>query len=224
MVIPAEILCQLMPYHCFFQPEAELRDLLATFAATRQRSFLEVGTHKGFTSAAVAIAFPEARVVTLDLPNPLSTTWNPLPSAQVGVAHRALGITHRIDLRLMDSSEMWRFASQGETFDLIFIDGDHSPDAVFRDLILAADLLPRHGGVLMAHDYTDVGEPHRPAWTFGVQQAVDRFLAVRPFGKRRLAGLLVALERETAGPSAWRIQVLQGDPVLARPLPDTHND
>lgn len=195
MVIPGEVLDRLMPYHCFYQPEEELCDLLATFNGTGRRSFLEVGTHKGFTSAAIAIAFPEARVVTLDLPDSTNTQWNPLPCALVGEAHRALGVAHRIEQRFLDSSEMWRFAGKGEVYDMVFIDGDHSPDAVFRDLILAADLLPKGEGVIVVHDYTDAGEPQRPAWTVGVYQAVERFLAVRPFRKRRLSGLLAALGR-----------------------------
>jgi predicted O-methyltransferase YrrM len=194
MVIAQDILSRLMAYHCLFEPEAELADLLATLEATRARAFLEIGTHKGFTSAAIALAFPGTRVVTLDLPDPSRTQWNPLPRNLVGEAHRALGIQDRVEQRFMDSSELWRFVGRGEVYDLVFIDGDHSPDAVFRDLILAADLLPREGGVLVAHDYTDAQEPGRPGWTIGVQQAVDRFLAVRPFRKRRLMGLLVALE------------------------------
>lgn len=201
MVIDAASLAQLMPYHCFVMPEAELADLLASFAATRRRSFLEIGTHKGFSSAAIALAFPDARVVTMDLPDPTSTRWNPLPATELGAAHRALGLSERIEQLLMDSAELWRLAGRGSVFDLVFIDGDHSPDAVFRDLILATDLLPRDGGVIVAHDYTDADEPNRPGWTLGVQQAVDRFLAVRPFTKRRLAGLLVALERDSVSAS-----------------------
>lgn len=194
MVIAKDLIARLMAYHCLFEPEAELTDLLATFAGTRARAFLEIGTHKGFTSAALALAFPETRVVTLDLPDPTRTSWNPLPRSLVGEAHHVVGVEHRIEQRFMNSSELWRFAGRGEVYDLVFIDGDHSPDAVFRDLILAADLLPRDGGVLVAHDYTDPQELERPGWTVGVQQAVDRFLAVRPFRKRRLLGLLVALE------------------------------
>lgn len=117
-----------------------------------------------------------------------------LPSALVGEAHRALTLTSRIDQRFMDSSELWRLAGSGVVFDLVFVDGDHSPDAVFRDLILGADVLARDGGIMLAHDYTDAHESPRPHWTIGVQQAVDRFLSVRPFRKRRLPGLLVALE------------------------------
>jgi len=194
MVIAKDLLARLMAYHCLSDPEAELADLLTTFAGTRARAFLEIGTHKGFTSAALALAFPETRVVTVDLPDPTRTQWNPLPRSLVGEAHRVAGVEHRIEQRFMNSSELWRFAGRGEVYDLVFIDGDHSPEAVFRDLILAADLLPRDGGVLVAHDYTDPHEAGRPGWTIGVQQAVDRFLAVRPFRKRRLLGLLVALE------------------------------
>jgi predicted O-methyltransferase YrrM len=194
VVIDAAVWDRLRPFHCFYDPEAELNAVLQTFSSTPAGSFLEVGTHKGFTSAAVAAVFPQARVVTLDLPDSLRTIWNPLPRAQVGEAHRALGVAARIEQHFLDSSELWRFAATGERFDVIFIDADHSEGAVFRDLILAADLLPRRGGVLLAHDYTDTDEAHRPGWTLGVQAAVQRFLEVRPFRKQRLPGLLVRLE------------------------------
>jgi predicted O-methyltransferase YrrM len=184
-----------MPYHLLVDPDAELRDLLAAFEATAGRAFLEIGTHKGFTSAAIALAFPHAQVVTIDLPDPLRTQWNPLPRSLVGQAHRELGVSNRIEQRFMDSSDLWLMAARGELYDLVFIDGDHSSGAVFRDLILAADLLPREGGLLLAHDYTEPDESCRPSWTIPVQLAVDRFLSIRPFCKRRLSGLLVALER-----------------------------
>lgn len=194
MVIAPDLLAQLMAYHCFHQPEAEMAAVIETFAATRASAFLEIGTHKGFTSACISLAFPQARVVTIDLPDTTRTRRNPLTRRLVGEAHRAFGLEQRIEQRFVDSAELWRFAGKGESFDLVFVDGDHSPHAVFRDLILAADLVPRNGGVVLAHDFTDAHEASRPIWTVGVQQAVDQFLEVRPFRKRRLAGLLVALE------------------------------
>lgn len=194
MVIDSDLLAKLLPYHCLLDPESEFGDVLASFASTSGGAFLEIGTHKGATSAAVAVTFPRARVVTIDLPDSTSTRWNPLPRRLVGEAHRALGVTNQIEQRFMDSTELWRLAGRGEVYDMVFIDGDHSPEAVFRDLILSADLLPRDGGLLLVHDYTDPQDVVRPEWTHGVQQAVDRFIEVRPFHKRRLSGLLLALD------------------------------
>src|SRR5262249_41748485 len=93
---------------------------------------------------------------------------------------------------------LWRLAAANERYDAVFIDGDHSPDTVFRDLILSTDLLPRDNGGLLVHEYTAEDELDRPNWTFGVQHAGDRFLEVRPFAKRRLPGLLLALTRTPA--------------------------
>jgi hypothetical protein len=194
MVISHDLLLRLMPHHLFVDPESEMRDLLSSFEAADGEAFLEIGTHKGFASAAIALAFPDARVVTVELPDPLQTLWDPLPRSLVGQAHRDLGVAQRIEQRFMDHADLWLLAARGEVYDVVFIDGDHSMEAVFRDLILAADLLRGRRGVLLLHDYTGADEPNRRPWTIPVQQAVDRFLAVRPFRKRRLSGLLVALE------------------------------
>src|ERR1041384_5874465 len=150
MVIAPDIVAQLMTYHCFYQPEAEMAAVIETFAATPARAFREIGTHRGFTSACIILAFPQARVVSIDLPDPTRTPWNPLARSLVGEAHRVFGLDQRIEQRFVDSAELWRFAGKGESFDLVFVDGDHSPHAVFRDLILAADLVPRCGGVVLA--------------------------------------------------------------------------
>jgi predicted O-methyltransferase YrrM len=196
MVIARELLEQLMPFHCLLDPAAELGALIEIFGSTPARSFLEVGTHKGATSAAIAFNFPDARIVTLDLPNSLDTIWNPLPRQQVGAAHHAMGLAARIEQCFMSSSELWQFSARGDSFDMAFVDADHSCDAVFRDLMLCADLLSGPRAVLAVHDYTGPEESNRPSWTYGVQQAVDRFLCARPFRKRRLPGLLLLLEPE----------------------------
>ena len=62
----------------------------------------------------------------------------------------------------MDSAELWRLAARGERFDLIFVHGDHGAEDVFRDLMLAADLLRDERSLLVAHDYPAADEPQRP--------------------------------------------------------------
>jgi len=63
-------------------------------------------------------------------------------------------------------------ASLPETFDTVFIDGDHSYDAVVAD-VRALEGRVVSGGVVLFHDYQDRrnADPDEPA--FGVQQAVE---------------------------------------------------
>jgi SAM-dependent methyltransferase len=77
-------------------------------------------------------------------------------------------------------------------FDLIFIDADHSYEAVSRDIALALPLL-RPGGLIAFHDYGNPADP-------GVAWAVDEFLAG---GARLLARVdSLALVRPAAAEAA----------------------
>ncbi len=66
------------------------------------------------------------------------------------------------------------FRAQGRKIDMVFIDGDHSYEAVRAD-ILAWRALLMPGGVLSGHDYS---------WT-GVIKAVDELLPNRQTGDLR---------------------------------------
>ncbi len=118
----------------------------------------EIGTRTGRTARHVARYCPQvARLVAIDLEPPL------LPDI--------FADEPRITFRQGWSDEAAKdFAD--ESFDLVFIDADHSEEWVLRDL---AAWLPkvRAGGVIAGHDY---GAPHHP----GVKRAVDRVFANHP--------------------------------------------
>lgn len=187
------------PFHCLKDPDTELPALLTAFAWTKKRSVLEIGTWQGATTAALRLAFPDAAIWTVDLPNPETSKFNPQGRALTGVAHRRLlGRTIKPIKQLwMDSADLLAAygGPDGPRFDMVFVDGDHSTDGCHRDLHTAASLLDE-GGVIVAHDYTEEGidqEP-RPHWTKDVERAVNWFLKERPdFRKERLAGWLVKL-------------------------------
>jgi predicted O-methyltransferase YrrM len=81
-------------------------------------------------------------------------------------------------------------------FDMVFVDGDHSEDAVYRDAC-SAHMLIRDSGIILVHDYTDPSDDERPPWTQDVYRAVERFLSEQPgFERTRLPGWLVALQRK----------------------------
>ena len=69
-----------------------------------------------------------------------------------------------------ESSETAHTHFEDRSLDLVFIDGDHSYDAVRRDILLFAPKV-QSGGVLAGHDYRD-GE--------GVRRAVDELIGDCP--------------------------------------------
>lgn len=191
-----DVLASVLPYHCLMDPATELSDLFDAFERTGARTILEIGTYKGATAAAFGLAFPEARVTTIDLPEPEKTSWNPLDSKLTGGAIRVLGVKNVDEVR-MSSANLGAWVSAGRRFDMIFVDGDHSTEGVARDILYALDLLAP-GGCVVAHDYTDLSDSKRPPWTVSVYEGVEEVLRRRPgTARRRLAGWLVELRPVT---------------------------
>ena len=70
------------------------------------------------------------------------------------------------------------------TFDMIYIDGDHSYEGCRRDLMVAyAKVKP--GGFIMGHDYEMNMCKARNYYNFGVKNAVDQFCEL--FGQKLVA-------------------------------------
>jgi len=65
-----------------------------------------------------------------------------------------------------------------ETFDMVYLDADHSYEACKRDLQTSFNKVKK-GGFIMGHDYEMNMNKARTRWAFGVKQAVDEFCAQR---------------------------------------------
>lgn len=78
------------------------------------------------------------------------------------------------------------------SIDLVYIDADHTYDAVRRDIAAYAPLV-RHGGILGGHDYVNTGG----RIPFGVKRAVDEYAIRRRFMHR--------LHITTDNPRSWYI-------------------
>ena len=63
---------------------------------------------------------------------------------------------------------------EDNTFDMIYIDADHSYEGAKRDIQIAYNKL-KHGGWLMGHDYEMNMRKAKQVYHFGVKQAVDEF-------------------------------------------------
>lgn len=190
----AQIVDKVRQWSLLYDPDVELPALFEAFRQTGASRFLEIGTFKGATAAAMALRFPNAEIVTLDLPDTTKSAWNAQPNEQVGIAYKALGLSDSIKQWDMPSSWLdgegiWKREGFGR-FDLIFIDGDHSEEGCYRDLVNCSKLL-HDGGCLVVHDYDE--SPGAKSWCNDVKRAVDRFCRETNWRKERLAGWLVRL-------------------------------
>jgi len=144
---------------CLRDARAELEEILAACERTDAKKVLEIGTFRGATAAAIAMAFPEATVYTVDLPEPETAVFNAQSRSLTGCAIKETGVTNVVQ-KWMDSKNLAELAQDGP-FDFIFVDGDHSEEGVFGDLVRSASLLASTG-LMMAHDYTDESDRERP--------------------------------------------------------------
>jgi lipopolysaccharide biosynthesis glycosyltransferase len=65
-------------------------------------------------------------------------------------------------------------SQEDDTYDIIYIDGDHSYNGVKNDLVNAYNKI-KNGGYIMGHDYEMNMEKTKNVYEFGVKRAVDEF-------------------------------------------------
>ena len=138
-----------------FQICEEIVGVLALLATRPPKVFVEIGTAWGGSLFCWAqVADPEAHLISIDLPGGLGG-WG-------HTAHHARHFrqfcheTQRLSCVLGNSGDSKvldevRRLTDGETVDVLFIDGDHAHEAVNRDFDMYSPLV-RPGGLIMFHD------------------------------------------------------------------------
>jgi predicted O-methyltransferase YrrM len=143
------------------------RALYYLMMALKPKSILEVGTHIGASTLYIARALRrlgEGRTVTsvdiLDVNDPYKGPWRHagLPFSPKRLAEQLQCADHVV-FHAVNSLEFMRTTEQ--RYDLIFLDGDHRPRAVYQEVSAALPLLSA-GGVLLLHDYYPAAKPLFP--------------------------------------------------------------
>lgn len=123
-------------------------------AASRFDSVLEIGTWKGRSTAALAEGCP-GRVVTVDRFGGAlyeTSTYRDAGALETDVFAEATanlaGFDNVTILRMSSAEAAEQLAGQ-ETIDMVFIDGDHSEEAVREDLALWTPFAPK---LMCGHD------------------------------------------------------------------------
>jgi predicted O-methyltransferase YrrM len=144
--------------------EAETAEL--RWHAKHAGEVLEVGSAFGYS--AIAMALMGAQVTAVDPHTQLGSHPVAGGSREVMAGNlEAYGVAGQVEMMVASSqSALPTLVADGRQFGLIFIDADHTDDAVTHDVTWALKLL-RPGGVLACHDLDEGSCP-------GVRVALDR--------------------------------------------------
>jgi predicted O-methyltransferase YrrM len=138
-----------------FQNGRELRRFIERAAALKPRTVVEIGTARGGTLFLLScIADPSARLVSVDLPAGLY--GGGYPSWKGLLYRRFMGAGQSLHLIRGDSHKQTTFeqtleALNGDSVDLLFIDGDHTYAGAKQDFMKYRSLV-RPGGLIVFHD------------------------------------------------------------------------
>jgi predicted O-methyltransferase YrrM len=129
---------------------------------------LEIGTYRGKSATLMAMAARDSGRSTLVV----SVDVDPSGLREAAAAAAAKGVRDRL-LLVRGSAEAFLASNDGFRPSLVFLDADHSEEAVARDLRTLEPHVPR-GGLLLLHDFLDPKNDDPSASEVGVVDAVHR--------------------------------------------------
>ena len=152
----------------------------------RPKSVLEIGTHVGASTTYAIAALKRNRLIEADIVKlvtvDISDVNDPTtrPWIQWGSQYSARDMAQRLGaanwVTFVTRSSLDYFLTSTARYDFIFLDGDHSAKAVYREIPSALDHL-NSNGVILLHDYFPSG---RPLWK-GKSPILGPWLAVQRF-------------------------------------------
>ena len=150
----------------FFNP-GELDTLAHLLKSKNVKTMVEIGCQNGRTAKALLNHLPDLEMyVGIDVPpNHITTCDVQKTEVPKTAGELALDDPRFVLLVNKDGSQSSRIYAMLPTVDAVFIDGDHSKDAVLRDHGVAQDITIA-GGIIIHHDYHNLG-------TVGVKEALE---------------------------------------------------
>jgi predicted O-methyltransferase YrrM len=141
------------------------------------RNYLEIGVRLGKSSAMVVASAPAVDISAFDLwISPYAGLDNPGPDF---VRRQLSGVGHRGQLDFFDGDSRvtipaFLAAHPQAQFDLVHVDGDHSDEGAWIDLVNVADIVAP-GGYLLFDDLTHPFHTLLPIWRRFQEEYQERF-------------------------------------------------
>jgi predicted O-methyltransferase YrrM len=158
-------------------------DMMFVVAAAKLRKaerIFEFGTYLGRTTCGFASISDDVKVFTLNLPPEADPRYGPY----IGRLIKDSPYRDRVE-QLFSDSRVFDTADYKSSMDYIFIDADHSYEAVRNDTLKAFEML-KPGGMVIWHDYA----PKSPG-VFGYLQELSR---ERPLIRIRNTSLVLYID------------------------------
>jgi protein-L-isoaspartate O-methyltransferase len=154
-----------LPIGPWSTPIADLVILAKIALCIRPKRVLEVGSFRGHTAKLLAEhTGPNTTIVTLDRDD------------RHGIAYRDTPLAAKIERRVGEVNSTAFTADTHKSYDLIFLDADHTYLAVKHDTEVLLPLLAP-GGIMVWHDYANWGRFSRKN---GVPEALHELAQTRP--------------------------------------------
>ncbi len=134
-----------IPRGSWSTPLADVVMLLKIALCAGPKRLMEIGSFRGHTALLLAQhVSPDAKIVTIDR------------QPDHGEAYRATSLASMIERRVGDADRAMFARDEAESYDLIFVDADHSYASVRNDTELVLPLLSP-AGFIVWHDYANWG-------------------------------------------------------------------
>jgi predicted O-methyltransferase YrrM len=141
-----QVLFDEVPIGPWSTPIADVTMLLTIVVCTRPKRLMEVGSYRGYTALMLAKHLEaDARLLTVDF------------DARHGEAYRNSSHAAKIERRVARVEESAFINDVRGSYDLIFLDADHTYEAVKRDTIVLLELLAEKGYFIW-HDFGNLGK------------------------------------------------------------------
>ena len=134
-----------IPRGSWSTPLADLLMLLKIAVCTEPKRLMEIGSYRGYTALFLAQHIsPDAKIVTIDR------------HPDHGEAYRKTSLASMIERRVGETDRAMFARDEPASYDLIFVDADHSYRSVRNDTELVLPLLSPDGFIVW-HDYANWG-------------------------------------------------------------------
>lgn len=159
----------------------EVRCLAKLIKAFTVKNVLEIGTQAGMTTCYLSRNLPPDGVLyTIDITNHMQAAEDVLDvqrpeiltADQVGWYYRAHDCKNVV--QIIGDSRVFNYKDAGiREIDLCFIDGNHTSDAVYQDVVNVLQYM-HNGSCLVWHDFYGITSPDK-----GVKGAISKLLSDR---------------------------------------------